>query len=130
VTLDEEAMAVEADATQQPQALLERSLEKLRITGCMGELGAPRSGRRWRWRTRGMVHTEIAGARVRLGTSRTWVRGGGGQAQGLPGSGARAPGFARMNYLLPERLAPSRARVRARHARGSGAPALRAAAAP
>src|SRR5216117_738905 len=41
LALDEEEMAVAADATQQPQALLERSLEKLRITGCMGELGAP-----------------------------------------------------------------------------------------
>jgi len=38
LALDEEAMAVAADPTQQPQALLERSLEKLRITGCMGEL--------------------------------------------------------------------------------------------
>src|SRR6266545_5432434 len=41
LALDDEAMAVAADETQQPQALLERSLEKLRITGCMGELGAP-----------------------------------------------------------------------------------------
>src|SRR5256885_735773 len=41
LALDEEALAVAADATQQPQALLERSLEKLRIAGGMGELGAP-----------------------------------------------------------------------------------------
>src|SRR3989454_11914491 len=41
LALDEEAMAVAADATQQPQALLERSLGKLRITGGLGELGAP-----------------------------------------------------------------------------------------
>src|SRR5258706_13995744 len=40
VALDEEAMAVAADASQQPQALLERSLEQLRIPGFMVELGA------------------------------------------------------------------------------------------
>ena len=40
LALDEEAMPVAADATQQPQALLERSLEKLRIAECMGGLGA------------------------------------------------------------------------------------------
>lgn len=75
--LDEEAMAVEADAAQQPQALLERSLEKLRITQCMGELGASQRQALALAYYRGMVHTEIAQAlRVPLGTAKAWVRRG------------------------------------------------------
>src|SRR5882762_7418424 len=50
LAFDDEAMAVAADAAQQPQALLERSLEKLRIAGCMGD-SALRSARPWRSRT-------------------------------------------------------------------------------
>jgi len=53
---------VAADETQQPQALLERSLEALRITGCMGELGAPQRQALALAYYRGMVHTEIAEA--------------------------------------------------------------------
>jgi RNA polymerase sigma-70 factor (ECF subfamily) len=70
-------MAVEADATQQPQALFERSLEKLRITGCMGELGAPQRQALALAFYRGMVHTEIAEALgAPLGTVKAWVRRG------------------------------------------------------
>jgi len=75
--LDEEAMAVAADETQQPQALLERSLEALRITGCMGELGAPQRQALALAYYRGMVHTEIAEALgAPLGTVKAWVRRG------------------------------------------------------
>ena len=77
LALDEEAMAVAADATQQPQALLERSLEKLRITGCMGELGAPQRQALALAYYRGMVHTEIAQALgAPLGTVKSWVKRG------------------------------------------------------
>ena len=74
---DDEAMAVAADATQQPQALLERSLEKLRITACMGELGAPQRQALALAYYRGMVHTEIAETLgAPLGTVKAWVRRG------------------------------------------------------
>ena len=70
-------MAVAADATQQPQALLERSLEKLRITGCMGGLGASQRQALALAYYRGMVHTEIAEALgAPLGTVKAWVRRG------------------------------------------------------
>ena len=76
-SLDEEAMAVAADATQQPPALLERSLEKLRIAGCMGELGASQRQALALAFYRGMVHTEIAEALgAPLGTVKAWVRRG------------------------------------------------------
>jgi RNA polymerase sigma-70 factor (ECF subfamily) len=75
--LDEEALAAAADETQQPQALLERSLEKLRITGCMGELGAPQRQALALAYYRGMAHTEIAQALgTPLGTAKAWVRRG------------------------------------------------------
>ena len=74
-SLDEEAMAVAADATQQPQALFERSLEALRITGCMGELGASQRQALALAYYRGLVHTEIAEALgAPLGTVKAWVR--------------------------------------------------------
>ena len=74
---DEEALAVEADAMQQPQVLFERSLEKLRITGCMGGLGAPQRQALALAYYRGMVHTEIAEALgAPLGTVKAWVRRG------------------------------------------------------
>src|SRR2546423_3604545 len=37
--LEDEALAVAADEAQQPHALLDQSLVKLKITGCMSELG-------------------------------------------------------------------------------------------
>jgi RNA polymerase sigma-70 factor (ECF subfamily) len=74
---DEEAMAVAADEMQQPHALLERSLAKLRIRDCMGDLGAPQRQALALAYYRGMVHTEIAEALgAPLGTVKTWVRRG------------------------------------------------------
>src|SRR5262245_37443887 len=58
--LDDEAMAVAADEAQQPQALLERSLDKLRIADCMVGLGAAQRQALALAYYRGMVHTEIA----------------------------------------------------------------------
>src|SRR5258705_11458870 len=60
--LDDEALAGAADAAQQPQALFERSLAKLRIAGGMGGLGAPQRQALARAYYRGMVHTEIGQA--------------------------------------------------------------------
>ena len=75
--LDDEALAVAADAAQQPQALLDESLTRLRIDGCMGELGASQRQALALAYYRGMVHTEIADAlRVPLGTAKAWVRRG------------------------------------------------------
>jgi RNA polymerase sigma-70 factor, ECF subfamily len=75
--LDDEAMAVQADATQQPQALFERSLEALRIAKCMGDLGASQRQALALAYYRGMVHTEIAQALgAPLGTVKAWVRRG------------------------------------------------------
>jgi RNA polymerase sigma-70 factor (ECF subfamily) len=75
--LDEEALAVAADATQQPQALLERSLARLRIAECMGGLGASQRQALALAYYRGMVHTEIAAALgAPLGTAKAWVRRG------------------------------------------------------
>jgi RNA polymerase sigma-70 factor (ECF subfamily) len=77
LALDDEALAVQADETQQPQALLERSLESLRITKCMGELGASQRQALALAYYRGMVHTEIAQALgAPLGTVKAWVRRG------------------------------------------------------
>jgi len=105
LALDEEAMAVAADATQQPQALLERSLEKLRIAECMGGLGAPQRQALALAYYRGMVHTEIAETLgAPLGTVKAWVRRGLDKLKACLEAGRRAPGFAYMNYLLPERF--------------------------
>src|SRR5258706_11991683 len=77
LAFDEEAMAGAADPTLQPPALLERSLEKLRITRCMGELGAPQRQALALAYYRGMVHTEIAETLgAPLGTVKAWVRRG------------------------------------------------------
>jgi len=75
--LDDEAMASAADETQQPLALLERSLAKLRIADCMGELGASQRQALALAYYRGMVHAEIALALgAPLGTAKAWVRRG------------------------------------------------------
>jgi len=75
--LDEEALAVAADEAQQPQALLDESLTKLKIMKCMGEIGAPQRQALALAYYRGMVHTEIAEALgAPLGTAKAWVRRG------------------------------------------------------
>jgi len=77
VALDEEAQAVAADEAQQPQALLDESLTRLRIAGCMGELGATQRQALALAYYRGMVHSEIAAALgAPLGTAKAWVRRG------------------------------------------------------
>jgi RNA polymerase sigma-70 factor, ECF subfamily len=75
--LDDEALAVAADEARQPQALLDESLTRLRINGCMAELAASQRQALALAYYRGMVHTEIAEAlRVPLGTAKAWVRRG------------------------------------------------------
>lgn len=75
--LDDEALAVAADEAQQPQALLDLSLARLRITGCMGELGAAQRQALALAYYRGLAHSEIAEAlRAPLGTVKAWVRRG------------------------------------------------------
>jgi RNA polymerase sigma-70 factor, ECF subfamily len=77
LALDEEALVVAADEMQQPQALLERSLQALRITACMGDLGASQRQALALAYYRGMAHTEIAQALgAPLGTVKAWVRRG------------------------------------------------------
>ena len=77
LALDDEGMSVAADEAQQPQALLERSLERLRIAACMGELGAPQRQALALAYYRGMAHSEIARALgAPLGTAKAWVRRG------------------------------------------------------
>jgi RNA polymerase sigma-70 factor, ECF subfamily len=75
--LDDEAMAVAADESQQPQHLLDESLAKLKIDACMGELGASQRQALALAYYRGMVHTEIAESLgAPLGTVKAWVRRG------------------------------------------------------
>jgi RNA polymerase sigma-70 factor (ECF subfamily) len=74
---DDEALAVAADEAQQPQALLDLSLARLRIDGCMSELGAAQRQALALAYYRGMAHSEIAEAlRAPLGTVKAWVRRG------------------------------------------------------
>lgn len=77
IALDDEALSVAADAAQQPQALFDESLTRLRIAGCMGELGGAQRQALALAYYRGMVHTEIAEALgAPLGTVKAWVRRG------------------------------------------------------
>jgi RNA polymerase sigma-70 factor (ECF subfamily) len=77
VELDDEAMAVPADAASQPQALFDDSIKKLHIEACMGELTAQQRQAIALAYYRGLVHTEIAEAlHAPLGTVKAWVRRG------------------------------------------------------
>lgn len=77
VELDDEAMAIAADDALQPQRLLEESLRKLKIDGCMAELSASQRQALALAYYRGMVHTEIAESiGAPLGTVKAWVRRG------------------------------------------------------
>ena len=77
VALDEEAFDVAGDEAQQPQHLLDESLAKLKIDGCMAELGASQRQALALAYYRGMVHTEIAASlNAPLGTVKAWVRRG------------------------------------------------------
>jgi RNA polymerase sigma-70 factor, ECF subfamily len=77
IALDEEVHDIAADDAQQPQQLLDASLAKLKIDGCMAELGASQRQALALAYYRGMVHTEIAAAlNAPLGTVKAWVRRG------------------------------------------------------
>jgi RNA polymerase sigma-70 factor, ECF subfamily len=77
VALDDEAMAVAADESQQPLRLLEQSLARLRIDACMAALSASQRQALALAYYRGMVHTEIADSiGAPLGTVKAWVRRG------------------------------------------------------
>lgn len=77
VELDDEAMALPADAGEQPQALFDDSIKRLRIDGCMGELSAQQRQAIALAYYRGLVHTEIAESlNAPLGTVKAWVRRG------------------------------------------------------
>lgn len=92
IALDDEAMDVAADDTQQPQQLLDESLAKLKIDACMGELGASQRQALALAYYRGMVHTEIAASLgAPLGTVKAWVRRGLDKLKGcLEAAGVRA----------------------------------------
>jgi RNA polymerase sigma-70 factor, ECF subfamily len=77
IALDDEAFEVAGDEAQQPQHLLDESLAKLKIDGCMSELGASQRQALALAYYRGMVHTEIAASlNAPLGTVKAWVRRG------------------------------------------------------
>ena len=77
VELDDEAMAVPADAASQPQQMFDDSVKRLRIDACMGELGATQRQAIALAYYKGLVHTEIAEAlNAPLGTVKAWVRRG------------------------------------------------------
>ena len=75
--LDDEALQVAADESQQPQRLLDDSLHRLRIDACMAELSAAQRQALALAYYHGMVHTEIAASiGAPLGTVKAWVRRG------------------------------------------------------
>jgi RNA polymerase sigma-70 factor, ECF subfamily len=75
--LDDEAMNVAADVGEQPLQMLEDSITKGKINGCMGGLTAPQRQALALAYYCGMVHTEIAEAlNAPLGTAKGWVRRG------------------------------------------------------
>lgn len=92
IALDEEVHDIAADDAQQPQQLLDESLAKLKIDGCMAELGASQRQALALAYYRGMVHTEIAAAlNAPLGTVKAWVRRGLDKLKGcLESAGMRA----------------------------------------
>jgi len=77
VALDDDAMDVAADAALEPQRLLDDSLTKVKIDGCMGQLSPVQRQALALAYYRGMVHTDIAQALgAPLGTAKAWVRRG------------------------------------------------------
>lgn len=75
--LDDEAMNLAGDAAYEPARLLEDNLVRLRIDGCMAELGASQRQALALAYYRGLVHTEIAESLgAPLGTVKAWVRRG------------------------------------------------------
>ena len=77
IALDDEALQVAGDERQQPPQLLDDSLTRLKIDGCMSGLGAQQRQALALAYYSGMVHTEIADAlNAPLGTAKAWVRRG------------------------------------------------------
>ncbi|HEY2929363.1 sigma-70 family RNA polymerase sigma factor [Piscinibacter sp.] len=77
VALDDEAMDVAADAALEPQRLLDDSLTKVKLDGCMSQLSPVQRQALALAYYRGMVHTDIAEALgAPLGTAKAWVRRG------------------------------------------------------
>jgi len=77
VALDDDAMQVAADASVEPQHLLDDSLVKVKIDGCMSQLNPAQRQALALAYYRGMVHTDIAQAlNAPLGTAKAWVRRG------------------------------------------------------
>lgn len=77
VALDDDAMEVAGDATHEPQHLLNDSLVKVKIDGCMSQLNPSQRQALALAYYRGMVHTDIAAAlNAPLGTAKAWVRRG------------------------------------------------------
>lgn len=77
VELDDEALQLAADVERQPEALLNTSLLRAHIDGCMGELGAGQRQALALAYFRGLVHSEIADTLgAPLGTVKAWVRRG------------------------------------------------------
>jgi len=75
--LDEDALAVPADAAGEPLQLLEQSLVDARIGACMQALSPQQRQALALAYYRGMVHSEIADAlQAPLGTIKAWVRRG------------------------------------------------------
>lgn len=77
VPLVDEAYAVADDAEREPQRLIQLSLERARIDGCMAQLGASQRQAIALAYYKGLVHTEIAHALdAPLGTVKAWLRRG------------------------------------------------------
>ena len=91
--LDDEALAVAADESQQPQHLWQASLERLHIDACMAALGASQRQALALAYYRGLAHAEIAETlNAPLGTVKAWVRRGLDKLQGcLRAAGVTAP---------------------------------------
>jgi RNA polymerase sigma-70 factor (ECF subfamily) len=77
VALEDEAYAIADEAEREPQRLMQASLERARIDGCMAQLGAGQRQAIALVYYKGLVHTEIALALdAPLGTVKAWVRRG------------------------------------------------------
>jgi RNA polymerase sigma-70 factor, ECF subfamily len=75
--LDDEALQVAADESQQPQRLLDATFKRRQIDGCMAGLSPQQRQALVLAYYSGMVHTEIATAlNAPLGTAKAWVRRG------------------------------------------------------